>query len=229
MRLKNLLFTLLIFCIIIIGPGMAYSGVHISNATTITASHATLNGYVDSSGNDPIVWFKIGTSSGTYAYKTTNISSGAGTFSATIESYPLIAGVTYYARAVSANGASEEEVSWTMSDASSFPTSSFGDRANNFMDSNMSVLVFADAITNQGGDIFGGGDTGIAIFVSLVVSIAFIVLFGRAGDVIIPLEVGILVIGFIVAGLAPEFASLGYGLMVAAVIGVVYSLFRKSR
>lgn len=205
-----------------------YSGIHIVPTTDITAIHATLNGYVDNPALDPIVWFEIGTSSD-YAYKTTNISSGSGAFSVLIESYPLIASETYYARAVCANGASEEEEAWTMETASSWPTSTFGTRANEFLYSNMSVFVLWDYALDTGGDMFGGGDIGVTIFVSFMVSIAFIILFGRAGDVIIPLEVGVMVISFIVSMLLPEFASLGYGLMVAAFIGVAYSLYRKSR
>lgn len=206
----------------------AYSGIHITASTGVTASRAQLNGYVDSPSTDQTVWFVLGTRSGTYSYKTASISSGSGSFGRIIESYPLIAGQTYYARAACPNGYSAEEVTWTMATASAAPTTTYGTRADDFQTTNMTPLTLWGYTLDTGGETFGGGDAGTIIFISLIGAVAFIVLFGRSGDVIIPLEIGALTIGIIIPVLAPEFAEIGYGLMVAAVIGVVYALFRKA-
>ena len=229
MKLHALIPALLALAVLIV-PAAAlttYDGIHISGTTEITASHALLTGTVTSSATDPEAWFVLGTRPGAYSYRTANLSTAGGSFSLLIESYPLIAGQTYYARAACPNGYSAEEVTWTMAAAASAPTTTYGTRANDFQASNMTPLTLWGFILDTSGETFGGGDFGTTIFISLIGAVAFIVLFGRAGDVIIPLEIGVLTIGIILPLLAPEFAEIGYGLMVAAVIGVVYSIFRK--
>ena len=218
----HILIPALVALALLIAPAAAlttYGGIHISGTTEITASNALLAGSA--------AWFVLGTSSGSYSYRTANLSTAGGSFSLLIESYPLIAGQTYYARAACPNGYSAEEVTWTMAAAAPAPTTTYGTRAESFQASNMTPLTLWGFLLDTGGETFGGGDTGTIIFISLIGAVAFIVLFGRAGDVIIPLEIGVLTIGIIIPLLAPEFAEIGYGLMVAAVIGVVYSIFRK--
>lgn len=190
--------------------------------SSITSKSATFTG----STPDPDVWIVLGTAPGKYGYRTANITASGGTYSGTLESYPLIAGQTYYARAATPHGYSAE-TTWTMAAAGAAPTTTYGTRADAFQASNMSLLTLWDYTLETGGETFGGGDTGTIIFISLIGAVAFIVLFGRAGDVIIPLEIGVLTIGIILPLLAPEFAEIGYGLMVAAVLGVAYSIFRK--
>ena len=226
----HILIPALVALALLIAPAAAlttYGGIHISGTTEITASNAPLAGTVTSPATDPAAWFVLGTSSGSYSYRTANLSTAGGSFSLLIESYPLIAGQTYYARAACPNGYSAEEVTWTMAAAAPAPTTTYGTRAESFQASNMTPLTLWGFLLDTGGETFGGGDTGTIIFISLIGAVAFIVLFGRAGDVIIPLEIGVLTIGIIIPLLAPEFAEIGYGLMVAAVIGVVYSIFRK--
>lgn len=226
----HILIPALIALIALITPAAAlptYGGIHISETTEITASNALLAGTVTSPATDPAAWFVLGTRPGAYSYRTANLSTAGGSFSLLIESYPLIAGQTYYARAACPNGYSAEEVTWTMAAAGAAPTTTYGTRADAFQASNMSLLTLWDYTLETAGETFGGGDTGTIIFISLIGAVAFIVLFGRAGDVIIPLEIGVLTIGIILPLLAPEFAEIGYGLMVAAVLGVAYSIFRK--
>ncbi|MFA5409769.1 MAG: hypothetical protein WC343_13440 [Bacilli bacterium] len=230
MKLHTLILALVALAVLI-APAAAlttYGGIHIGATTEITASHALLSGTVEAPATDPVAWFVLGTRSGSYSYRTANLSTGTGSFSLLIESYPLIAGQTYYARAACPNGYSSEEVTWTMAAAGAAPTTTYGTRAGNLQATNMTPLTLWGFLLDTGGETFGGGDAGTIIFISLIGAVAFIVLFGRAGDVIIPLEIGALTIGIIIPFLAPEFAEIGYGLMVAAVIGVVYALFRKT-
>jgi len=219
---------LLILTLLLITPATAYGGIHISSVSDITSSHATLNGYVDDPGSDPIAWFTLGTQNGTFGYRTANISTESGDFSLQIESYPLIAGLTYYARAECPNGNSSEVVSWTMLQAGTVPTTTYSTRIDLFQLGDMSLESLWETVVAAGGDIFGGGNFGILVFTTLFISVAFIVLFGRAGDVVIPLGVGVLVIGAISSLLMPELRALGYGLMVGAVLGIIYAIYRKT-
>ena len=92
--------------------------------SSITSKSATFTG----STPDPDVWIVLGTAPGKYGYRTANITVSGGTYSGTLESYPLIAGQTYYARAATPHGYSAE-TTWTMAGGSTAPTTTYGTQA----------------------------------------------------------------------------------------------------
>lgn len=188
----------------------------------VTSQSAAFSGSCD----DSEAWIDIGSAPGSYGYRSANIPINSSSYSITIESFPLVAGETFYARAGCAGGYSPE-VSFTLPSVTPRPRTTYGDRFNTLMSGNLSIPAFWEAEADTYGDQFGGGDFGVMVFVSLLSALVFIVLFLRSGDVVIPFMVGGLIAGVIIPHILPEFAEMGYAFAAAALIGIGYSLYRR--
>ncbi|MBP2147242.1 hypothetical protein J2129_002755 [Methanofollis sp. W23] len=191
-------------------------------ASGLTSQSVTLSGSTPYSE----VWIALGTAPGNYGYQSAIISTNTSSYTATIESFPLVAGETFYARAGCGGGYSSE-VSFTLPSVTPRPRTTYGDRFNTLMSGNLSIPAFWEAEADTYGDQFGGGDFGVMVFVSLLSALVFIVLFLRSGDVVIPFMVGGLIAGVIIPHILPEFAEMGYAFAAAALIGIGYSLYRR--
>lgn len=209
---------ILLALFLLVGPAMAIT----ISASDITSQSVTLSGSCPSSE----MWIDLGTASGTYGYRTDNVSLNSSSYSITIVSFPLVAGTTYYARAGCEDGYSSE-ISFSLPAITPRPTTTYGRYFNDLMSSNLSIPAFWSGEVDLYADQFGGGDFGVAVFTSIFFALLFVVLFLRAGDVIIPFQVAGLIGGFLVPYILPEFAEIGYALMVGALIGIGYSLYRR--
>ena len=192
------------------------------NAGNITTQAVTLSG----STPYPEVWIVLGAAPGKYGYQSSTITTNTSDYSATIVSLPLISGQTYYARAGTAGGYSPE-VSFSLPALTPAPVTTHGDIFNTLMAGNLSIEDFWTAEADLYARPFGGGDFGLAAFISLISAFVFVILFLRSGDVIVPFVVAALIGGLLVPYLLPQFAEIGYAFMVAAMIGIGYSLYRR--
>ncbi len=194
---------------------------------TITPGNLTHQS-VTLSGSTPCpdVWIVLGAAPGKYGYQSSLFPAEGGTYSATIISHPLIAGQTYYARAGTEGGYSPE-VTFTLPPLTPAPVTTHGHIFHTLMAGNLSLSDFWDAEADLYAGPFGGGDYGSALFISILSALVFVILFLRSGDVIIPFMVAGLTAGLIVPYLLPQFAEIGYACMVAAMIGIAYSLYRR--
>ena len=98
--------------------------------------------------------------------------------------------------------------------------------------SNLSVWAGAEAWSGPFVDLFGGGETGLAILVGLLFGGYFVLMFLRQEDVAIPTILGLIFGGMIMIGtyfgpIPPEFVQIGYALMIVSVVGIGYSIFRR--
>ena len=209
-----------------------YAGIHIQNSTNLAGNRMTLNGYVDDAGTDPSAWFVVGSSPDKYAWSTSTITvSAVGNFSIDVAGAPLVAGETFYIRAACANGYSES-YSVTLPAATAIPTTTYSVYFESFAASNMSFWDGTEAWAAPFVDLFGGGETGLAILVGLCFGGYFVLLFIRQEDVALPTIMGLIFGGMIVTGsyfgpIPPEFARVGYALLIVAFIGIGYSIFRS--
>jgi len=192
------------------------------SAGNITAQSVTLSG----STPYPEVWIVFGAAPGKYGYQSSIITTNTSDYSATIVSLPLIAGQTYYARA-GTDGGYSPEVSFSLPPLTPAPVTTHGDIFHTLMAGNLSINDFWTAEADLYARPFGGGDFGAAVFISIVSAFVFVVLFLRSGDVIVPFMVGALVGGLLIPYLLPQFTEIGYACMVAAMIGIGYSLYRR--
>lgn len=192
------------------------------SAADITAQSVTLSG----STPYPEVWIVFGAAPGKYGYQSSIITTNTSDYSATIVSLPLIAGQTYYARA-GTDGGYSPEISFTLPSLIPAPVTTHGDIFHTLMAGNLSINDFWTAEADLYARPFGGGDFGAAVFISLLSAIVFVVLFLRSGDVIVPFMVGALIGGLLIPYLLPQFTEIGYACMVAAMIGIGYSLYRR--
>lgn len=192
------------------------------SAGNITTQAVTLSGTTPY----PEVWIVLGAAPGKYGYQSSIISTNTSDYSATIVSLPLIAGQTYYARAGTAGGYSPE-ISFSLPALTPAPVTTHGDIFHTLMAGNLSIGDVWTAEADLYARPFGGGDFGLAAFISLVSAFVFVILFLRSGDVIVPFTVAALIGGMLVPYLLPQFAEIGYAFMVAAMIGIGYSLYRR--
>ncbi len=211
-----------------IAPGSTYyplcDGLTI-NPSNLTPQSVTLSGTTGTDYTE--VWIVLGAASGKYGYQSQLITADdAGTYSATITALPLIAGQTYYARAGTEGGYSPE-ISFTLPTLPASPTTTHGHIFHALMAGNLSISDFWEAENDLYASLFGGGDFGSALFISILSAIVFVVLFLRSGDIIIPFMAAALTAGLIIPYLLPQFAEIGYAFMVASMIGIAYSLYRR--
>ncbi|MFA5445225.1 MAG: hypothetical protein WC262_09680 [Bacteroidales bacterium] len=192
------------------------------SAANITAQAVTLSGTTPY----PEVWIVLGAAPGKYGYQSSIITTNTSDYSATIVSLPLIAGQTYYARA-GTDGGYSPEISFSLPALTPAPVTTHGDIFSTLMAGNLSIEDFWTAEADLYARPFGGGGFGAMVFISLLSAIVFVVLFLRSGDVIVPFMVGALVGGLLIPYLLPQFAEIGYACMVAAMIGIGYSLYRR--
>lgn len=186
----------------------------------VTAQQATLSG----TSTDDEVLLCVGAAPGV-GYPTP-VPVTNGTFSKTITSFPFIAGQTYYATAIDSSGTSAE-ISFSLPALTPAPVTTHGDIFHTLMAGNLSIGDVWTAEADLYARPFGGGDFGLAAFISLVSAFVFVILFLRSGDVIVPFTVAALIGGMLVPYLLPQFAEIGYAFMVAAMIGIGYSLYRR--
>ena len=209
-----------------------YSGIHIQNATGLTGNSITLNGYVDDTTADPSGWFVVGSEPDMFAWTTSTQSvSDAGNISVDVAGAPLVAGETIYVRAACANGYSDV-LTIVLPGVSPVEVPTYSVYFERLADSDLSFWSGTEALAGPFTDTFGGGETGLAILVGLLFGGYFVLMFLRQEDVAIPTILGLIFGGMILTGtyfgpIPPEFAQIGYALMIVAVVGIGYSIFRR--
>jgi len=211
------LLAVVLLLLVLVVPAVAAPTLTVSG---VTAQQAIVSG---ESTDDEIMLF-VGAAPGAGYPLPVPVTNG--TYSKTIVSFPLIAGQTYYATAVDSSGQSPD-VSFSLPALTPAPVTTHGDIFGTLMAGNLSLDDFWTAEADLYARPFGGGDFGAMVFISLLSAIVFVVIFIRSGDVIVPFMVGALVGGLLIPYLLPQFAEIGYAFMVAAMIGIAYSLYRR--
>lgn len=209
-----------------------YDGVHIVEASGVSGNAVTLNGYVDSIVADPSGWFVVGSEPDNFAW-TTSVQSvnESGNFSVDVAGAPLVAGETFYVRAVCANGYSDI-LTIALPSVAAVTVPTYSVYFATLAESDLSVWSGVEAWSGPFVDVFGGGETGLAILVGLLFGGYFVLMFLRQEDVAIPTILGLIFGGLILTGtyfgpIPPEFVQIGYALMLVSVAGIGYSIFRR--
>jgi hypothetical protein len=210
-------------------PKATYAGIQVYPATTITSGKATLNGHVNNTGTDPVCWFILGSGTGVYGYYSASVvpTAGTGNFSVSMEGMPLMANKTFYYRAVSANGRSSTEATFTVTGVTPIPTTTFSQYWDSMQASNMTPPVFLNIMMDAFGGTFGGGPNGTRIFTGIIIGAAITFLLLRQENITIPLQIGFMAGSILLGLVAPEFVDLAFTLFIIALVGFGYALIRR--
>lgn len=192
--------------------------------TNITGGQADFH----ASGNGSDGWFEWGAISGGYYHWVTPNQTYTAEFGDTQLGTPLLTGQTYYVRACDDTGCGNE-VSWTSSPAILHNKTNYGGGTIQMIRSGFSVDTVLGSIAAPYTNVVPGG---AAATWGMLFFFIFAGYWLRPKDILIPcmlamLSGGAIWLGGSSLGVPPVFASIGQGLMYAAIAGVAVSWFSK--
>ena len=214
-------------------PTNTYSGIHMINATSNGIASGSFVGNVTNVSNDSATWFILGPSSGSYSYYTTALTpnSVTGNFSFTQTGLPLIPGKLYYIRAASANGRSSEELYFTTGALSTSPINQtnygqyFQNVQNNLSDPQQAIASVPLPIV----DAFGGGSMGWALVFTIIFGTAFIILWIRQENIILPIMVACLGASVVLYTIQADFVWIIFAVAAIGFGGAIYRIVRGTQ
>ena len=217
--------TLLLLGLVLLATA-AQAAITTSAATDVSVYKATMNGNHAGAG---IAYFKYGTAPNLFVYRTDNQSVN-GAFAATVNGWPLMGGMTYYFVAVDAeDNAVGSTLSFQLTHITPIPTSTFSNSFTGFSRNKMNLTKGAKNLTEPYGNVFGGGNFGLAVFIGLLYAIVMIGMLIFTEDVVIPSMLGIIIAGGIYGLLPPEFQQVAYAMTIVALTGIAYVIIRGWR
>jgi len=220
MQYKTIILLLIILTMVIVVQGAPVT----SNVTGITANQVTFS--ATGTGSDG--WFEWGQFSGGYYHWTTLNQTYSGSFSDTQLGIPMLTSQTYYVRACDDTGCGNE-VEWTVPRSNLPNRTSFGAGMMQVLKSGFNTSVIIPTILAPYTDVTPGG-------APVVWGLLFFFIFAgywlRSKDIFIPMLLamalgGTIWMGTSAIGVAPEFAHIGQGLLIAAMAGAFVSWFSK--
>lgn len=185
--------------------------------TDTSVLHATYNGILPTT-----LWFEYGgVSDGFYPYKTEDVTITVnGSYSVTLEGFPLMAGQTFYYRGVSIPVVGNQS-SFTLNTVSSITGYNFDTHYDELQDAKLNVSKVVTVVPKPYEDILG------IFFWGTMFGSIFLVMWIRSEDVTMPSIIGILISSAILGFVSPEYKNLASALLIVSIFGIMYSIIFK--
>lgn len=204
----------------------AYAAPTTGAATLVGSNNAT----VAMTGASTTCWFEWGTISGSLVWDTINQTPSGGACSYRIHGSPLLGSTVFYYRACDVTGCGAEG-SFTTAAVTPLPTTTYGATFDNITESGFDVTYIGSSVMAPYLWLVPGFE---AFVFGLIFASIYLGIWIRSRDVTIPAIAGILCGGFIffadrglMLGIPGEFASIGQGLLYAALAGLALAVIKK--
>lgn len=211
---------ILLLLVIIITPVSADNVVTLP-ATSVDTDSATLSLNLSNLTNGyTTAWFEYGGNENSLRFRTAYTNRSNGSYSVTINSFPLIAGQTFYYRGM-ATSLTGNMSNFTLTGVSAFTDYNFDAIEDDFLDAGFNLSEQVETLPLVYEDLLG------TLFWGIIFALIFIIMWIRQEDVTNPAILGIIISVAIFTMTPVEYLKVGYALLIVSIAGIIVSIIFK--